>query len=189
MNPRPHDMTDSVPRMVEFCNGTGIPVRFEPVLATPDCLPGVLIVGAELRVDRFRLKYPGDILHESACVALFHPSVRSGLKGHINYLDSQTKAAHAMAVGAWTYAACVHLNIASEVVFHEGGYQGQSQWLIESYRGGQCFGLPLLQWLGMAADCQTAPQLGVKPYPHMLHWLRQHDEQTSLLFNNPRSAS
>ena len=72
---------------------------------------------------------------------------------------------------AWSYAAVCHLGLDPAVVFHEGGYRGGSQSLIENFRAGRYIGVPVLQWLGLTADDQRAAELGIEPYPTMRRWL------------------
>ena len=73
---------------------------------------------------------------------------------------------------AWSYAAALHLRLDPSVVFHEHGYHGGSQSILENFAAGRYIGIPTLQWRGLTLDEKKARALGVKPYPHMLRWLR-----------------
>jgi len=73
---------------------------------------------------------------------------------------------------AWSYAATVHLGLPSELVFYPGSYQGWDTSLIENFAEERYPGVPLLQCYGMALEQRFASERGLKPYPHMLRWVR-----------------
>ena len=54
-----------------------------------------------------------------------------------------------MAAIAWSWAALVHLRLDPAVVFHQEGYRGGSQSLIENFSMGRFVGVPMLRWMGM----------------------------------------
>ena len=58
---------------------------------------------------------------------------------------------------AWSYAALRHLGLETGVVFHDGGYQSNPRTLIEQFESGRYVAVPLLQWLGLAADDAPPP--------------------------------
>ena len=70
-----------------------------------------------------------------------------------------------MAAIAWSYAACLHLGLPLDVLFHEAGYKGDASWLAQTYSAGSYIGLPMLVWKGMATD------KGPDAYPVMRRWL------------------
>ncbi|MFZ0815048.1 MAG: hypothetical protein WAM78_05985 [Candidatus Sulfotelmatobacter sp.] len=72
----------------------------------------------------------------------------------------------------WSYAAAIHIGLPPETVFHQTGYKGSAQSLIQIYRAGNA-GVPLLQWMGLTLDQTHAAELSIPPYPHMLRWLRE----------------
>jgi hypothetical protein len=111
--------------------------------------------------------YPGDLLHEAGHLAVMEPQRRR--QCHIEVGDD---AAEEMMAIAWSYAASLHLGLSPATVFHEGGYRGGSQALIENFSLGRYIAVPMLQWVGMTADPKRAAESGVAPYPHMLRWLR-----------------
>jgi hypothetical protein len=131
-------------------------------------LPGIYIERGAIRIDPGRLAYPGDLLHEAGHLAVLPSSERATCTGMVD----NGPADEMMAI-AWSWAALIHLGLPPQEVFHGDGYKGDSDWLIETYRGGSFIGLPMLQWIGLAADAERAAVLGVKPYPHMLRWLRE----------------
>jgi len=149
-----------------FLNAIGIEVAASN-FDDETVLPGIKIDNGRLLVDESRLLYPGDLLHEAGHIAVKPSDERKTV--HIN---CRNDPAEEMMSIAWSYAALVHLNIPPDIVFHQWGYKGQAQQLIHGFQNGYYIGLPMLQWLGMAADHQRAPSLGVEPFPKMIKWLR-----------------
>lgn len=74
---------------------------------------------------------------------------------------------------AWSYAACVHLELDPYFVFHDDGYKGGGSYIADNFKEKKYFGLPMLQWVGMTVDEKKAEQLKVSPYPSMIKWLRE----------------
>lgn len=62
---------------------------------------------------------------------------------------------------AWSYAAAVHLGLPATAVFHDGGYRGGGPNLVENFTAGRWVGVPMLRWVGLAAD----------DYPRMAAWV------------------
>ena len=156
--------------IVEFLTAIGIevvPTRLEG----DGFLPGILVEGGRLLVEEARLTYPGDLLHEAGHLAVAPGSVRPGLGGEVLIPGADMTAVEAH-VTAWAYAAVVHLGIDPKVLFHEGGYRGQSQGLLFTYGSGVYPGAHGLQEAGMTATGEVARELGVAPYPNMLKWVR-----------------
>ena len=156
----------TVERIVGFLRTVGLPVELAPIDGTT-VLPGVTVEAGLLLVDVERLRWPGDILHEAGHLAVVSTAERAGLGGRLD-----ASAADEMAAIAWSYAAAVELDLAAEVVFHDGGYRGSGPALAANFTAGRYVGVPVLQWLGLTADERRAAGLGVPPYPHMLRWLR-----------------
>ena len=73
---------------------------------------------------------------------------------------------------AWSYAAVRHLGLSAELVFYPGSFTGWATALVENFGEGRYLGVPLLQRYGMAVEPRFAAERGVKPYPHMIRWLR-----------------
>nr|WP_262907764.1 hypothetical protein [Hymenobacter sp. BT770] len=135
----------------------------ETRLRSPGFLPGLLIDNGRLLIDPARLQHPGDVLHEAGHLAVTPAAERAALHGDITALHPE-RAGDELAVMLWSYAACRHLGLPPEAVFHPGGYHGQSAWLLDNFRRGEFLGLPLLAWMGLttAAD-----------FPAMTRWLRE----------------
>jgi hypothetical protein len=155
------DSTQYVGEIYAFLSEIGIPV-VETTLTVPTFLPGILIDAGTLKVDSLKLGYVGDILHEAGHIAVTVPAERAQLQDNI-MADRPDKAGDEIAVLLWTYAACRHLNLPPEVVFHADGYKGQHQWLIDTFSSQTYIGLPLLVWMGMTQADQ---------FPMMTNWLR-----------------
>jgi hypothetical protein len=153
--------------LIEFVERIGIEVRVES-LDHPTFVPGIAIHHGALVIDAAQLAHPGDLLHEAAHLAVMEPERRRRC-----HLDVGKRAAEEMMAIAWSFAACTHLGIHPRVVFHPDGYKGGSASLIENFTAGRYFGVPMLQWVGMTLDEKRAAEHGVKPYPHMLKWLRE----------------
>lgn len=152
-------------QIVRFLAEIGLAVRWEPIEEATR-LPGIDIDRGTLLVDRSRLQYPGDLLHEGGHLAVIPAEDRTQLVG-----DAGSDPAREMMAMAWSYAALCHLELDPAVVFHEGGYRGESGSLLENFSAGRYIAVPMLQWLGMTADADRAAELGVEPYPKMLKWL------------------
>jgi hypothetical protein len=151
-------------RLVAFVRGIGIEVRAAP-LAEKTVLPGLDIRHGAILVDEARMTQPGDILHEAGHLAVTDPAER-------NAQQLSPTAAEEMTSIAWSYAALRHLALDPAVVFHDDGYKGEAASLIENFTAGRYFGVPMLQFYGMAVEPRRAAAVGDEPYPHMLRWLR-----------------
>ena len=134
-------------------------------------LPGLSIEEGCLIIDVTRLTYPGDILHEAGHLAVVPAAERMLLNAKSIARRADREAEEMMAI-AWSYAACVHLNIDPEFVFHSEGYKGGGSQIAENFRNKQYFGLPMLQWIGLTVEEKNASKLNMPPFPHMIKWLR-----------------
>jgi hypothetical protein len=151
-----------IQKLTGWVENAGVPVRFE-ALTEDTFLPGLTIEGGALVVDRERLTWPGDILHEAAHIATTPPSRRGSLGGKLSVTPAEE-----MAALAWSYAASADLGIDPAIVFHEGGYKKGGQQLIAQYTSGLPPGgpgAPMLQWWGMTSA-----------FPRMTHWIRQTED-------------
>lgn len=151
-----------IDRIVAFLRAIGIRVT-EDAVAADSFLPAVAVVKGGIIVDRARLRWPGDILHEAGHLAVLPADARSG--------DVPDDRALELAAMAWSYAAVVELDIDPGVVFHAGGYHGRGPSLAQAYSIGLYIGLPELVAAGMAHGALTAPQ-GAPVYPAMVRWQR-----------------
>ena len=158
--------------IIRFIHSIGI----KTVYGTTDhetFLPGILIHEGSLIIDRKKLLYPGDLLHEAGHIAVMKKEDRMHMTGNVGLNKNQSEAGgeELMAI-AWSYAAVVHLRLNPEVVFHANGYMGASQWYIDQYTSGTYIALPALQWIGLCYDEKQAALHNAKPYPYMNKWLR-----------------
>lgn len=152
-------------RIIRFLLDIGFQFR-EVELSQPTFVPGIAIDRGTLLIDRSKLLYPGDLLHEAGHLAVISAERRMRVQG-----DAGKKAAEEMMAIAWPYAAAVHLELEPSVVFHEGGYKGGAASLIDNFTNGRYIALPMLQWIGLTADEKRAAELGIKPYPSMIKWV------------------
>ncbi len=171
-------MLDNIPQQqllffekaVQFLQSIGIAVKFG-CIDTDTFLPGISIDKGAIIVDSAKLKYPGDILHEAGHIAVVPAAERSLLCEHDIAKRDMRDAEEMMSI-AWSYAACVHLGIDASFVFHDEGYKGGGSSIAENFKQGHYFGVPMLQWTGMALEKNDEAQPGKPVYPNMLQWLR-----------------
>ncbi len=152
-----------------FIEAIGIETRFQK-LYEPTFLPGLSIKDGTVIIDETALQFPGDILHEVGHLAVVPAEERIYLNALTIEKREHREAEEMMAI-AWSYAACIHLNINPYFVFHKDGYNGGGNYIADNFNNKQYFGVPMLQWKGMTVDEKNATELGVKPYPHMLRWV------------------
>jgi hypothetical protein len=161
-----YDKEALLDRMIQFLLEIGFQFREADLSQQKTFVPGIAIDRGAFLIDKSRLRYPGDLLHEAGHLAIMTGKRRMGIQG-----DAGKKAAEEMMAIAWSYAAAVHLGLEAKVVFHEGGYKGGSGSLIENFTNGRYIGVPMLQWIGMTADEKRAKELGIQPYPAMIKWM------------------
>lgn len=163
-------MTDLIlfDKSIKFLHKIGIETK-ETSLQPDTCfLPGFLIDKGIILFDRSTIKYPGDLLHEAAHIAVVPYAERSILGGYNIGLRKDANAEEMMSI-AWSYAACLHLAIDPNFVFHTEGYKGGGALIVENFKEGNYFGVPVLEWLGMTTTKKDSDHA---PYPHMIKWLR-----------------
>lgn len=159
-------------RLLEFVRSIGITATIG-ALESDGAVPGVAVRGGGLIVDPTRLTQPGDILHEAGHLAVLPPSRRSVANG---VLDGD--GGNEIAAIAWSYAAACELGLDPAVVFHNDGYRGDADALIDNFTAGRPIGVPLLEWFGLTHDHLAAERLGTRPYPAMRAWLRTEPAST-----------
>lgn len=148
-----------------FLQEIGIDVHFDTI----EChsfLPGISISGGSIFIDRKKLKFPGDILHEAGHIAVV-PAVERPSLNEAGIANREMREAEEMMAIAWSYAACVHLGIDAGFVFHDNGYKGGGSSIAENFKEGRYFGVPVLKWIGMCNNPEEE-----NGYPKMLKWLR-----------------
>jgi hypothetical protein len=158
-----HTFTDPLTaRISRFIREIGLPLEAAEIRGDT-FLSGIEIQDGVLLVDETKLSHPRDLLLEAARLATAAPEGRGGSRDEVG--DEMTAI-------AWSWAALVHFELEPEVVFHPEGHKDGSESIIENFSNGRFFRVPMLQWLGMAAEGERARELGVAPYPHMIRWLR-----------------
>ena len=151
-------------RILAFLAEIGIAVHERP-LSDSTFIPGIFIERGEIVIDRARLSYPGDLLHEAGHIAVVPPASRASLNDNL-----KSEPAEEIAAIAWSYAAARHIGIDPAIVFHPHGYKGGAQEILENFNAGRYFGVPMLAWLGLTRERPN--ELGSLVYPEMIRWLR-----------------
>lgn len=151
-------LTDTI---VNFLNEIQIKVIPTP-LDDDTFLPGLSLKGNCILMDKSKLNYPGDLLHEAGHIAVTEAHLRPLIGSH-KMSDEWPNLGDEIAAILWSYAALRHLNLNPEIVFHPNGYKQASHWFIEQFTNSVYMGLPLLAWMGL---CDT------EDFPKMKQWLR-----------------
>lgn len=134
-------------------------------------LPGILIKNGKILVDEEKLLFPGDLLHEAGHLAIAPANLRSQLNDEVALPEEDADALEAQAI-IWSYAACLHLEIDPQVVFHESGYKNKSVNILFNFSVGVYPGLNGLEKNKMAFAEDAARKIGCQPFPKMHKWLR-----------------
>lgn len=162
--------SDHFERSIAFIRSIGISVT-ERNIGEDTFLPGILICEGGILIDKERLQSPGDVLHEAGHIAVIPAAERSALCGADIAIRPERAAEEMMAI-AWSYAACIHLNIDPYFVFHDKGYQNGGKQIADQFAAGQWFGVSMLQYAGMTAEPRMAEALNRPAYPAMTQCLR-----------------
>ncbi len=163
-----HD--DNFEKAISFIRSIGIPVLFQTI-DTECFLPGLSVVNGVILVDKDKLKYPGDILHEAGHIAVVPADERSTLNS-TTIETRKDNAAEEMMTIAWSYAVCLHLGIDPLFVFHEYGYKGSGPHLAKQFALGNYFGVSMLQYAGMTIQGKGRTKDEIDVYPKMIKWMR-----------------
>lgn len=156
-------MQDNITLILSFFDEIGLVYKLQNIPEST-FLPGVKIENGSLLIDLNNLLYPGDILHEAGHLACMPKEIRKQMDG--NLMNSDLHRGGEMMAIAWSYAVCLYLDIDLAFVFHENGYKGDPQSIIENFNSGYYIGVPLLVWTGMCLH-----QNEVNGYPKMKNWL------------------
>ncbi|MEZ4857866.1 MAG: hypothetical protein R2781_03575 [Flavobacteriaceae bacterium] len=147
--------------IIDFLNS--IPIKIiEKKISHDTFLPGIQLCGSSIYIDREKLKYPGDLLHEAGHIAVTEASVRP-LIGKENQPPNWPSDGEEIAAILWSFAASHHLQLSLDVVFHPNGYKNEATWLIEQFSSKNYMGLPLLEWMNL---CNK------EEFPKMIQWVR-----------------
>lgn len=168
--PAPTQDAATVEPILAFLRDIGLSVS-EADVGGDAFLPGVRVADGGLRVDRVRLRWPGDLLHEAGHLAVLPAALRATASGDLAAHEDVPHASEIEAT-AWAYAAIVAIGLEPAVLFHEGGYHGRSAALALTYAMGVHPGAHGLAQAGMTAIGTDACQRGEPIYPRMHRWLR-----------------
>lgn len=157
-------------RILDFLRSVGIAVR-EAEVPEGSFLPGIRIEQGGLRVDRARLRWPGDLLHEAGHLAVVPTPLRAGMDDDLAELSPVPHGGEIEAT-AWAWAALQHLGMESAVLFHDGGYHGRAAGLRNTFELGVYLGASGLAAAGLTLLPAQVVAGGPQAYPHMLAWLR-----------------
>ncbi len=161
---------DWIVNIVAFLNRIGIPVE-ERNLDNSCFLPGVAIEFGKLILDRSKLKYPGDLLHEAGHIAVMTAEERRSCSGNLlEHISSSTLDGYELSAIAWSYAAAHYLKMPVDMLFHPYGYKGDSRMLIDNFTSGNYLFTPLLQYYGLCKLKYVDHEEDY--YPTMIQWLR-----------------
>jgi hypothetical protein len=166
---REYDADAYLQQCISFLHEIGIETFFEK-LEEPSFLPGLSIRNGAIIIDKEALSYPGDILHEAGHIAVVPAAERHTLTASAIEKRENREAEEMMAI-AWSYAACMHLGLDPYIVFHDDGYKGGGSYIADNFGSKNYFGLPMLQWKGMALDEVNAAKQNLPAYPCMMKWV------------------
>jgi hypothetical protein len=155
------DHPETLPTIVDFLRTVGIEVE-TAALPEDGFLPAIAVRDGRLLYDPDRLQYPGDLLHEAGHIAVTDPALRST----VSEFDSD--GGDEMAAIGWSYAAALAAGIDPRVVFHDHGYRGGGESILENFAEQRYLGVPMLQYYGLA----RFPADDGEKYPGMIKWLR-----------------
>jgi len=163
--------TTETKKILSFLKEIGIPV-IERDLPEKTFVPGLALGPNCIYMDKQRMLYPGDILHEAGHLAVTAADQRP-LIGTEQIDKGWPSGGEELGAILWSYAALKHIGIPPEVVFHPNGYKKDSGWLIESFNNGVFVGMPFLEWIGIAYGKERAEKEGKPAFPKVLKWLRE----------------
>ncbi|MEP6901562.1 MAG: hypothetical protein ABJA66_07410 [Actinomycetota bacterium] len=162
-----NDLTNKIADFLTEIGIEIIPVKIDK----ETFLSGILVENGKLLVDEGKLTFPGDLLHEAGHLAVAPAVLRDKLSDEIILPGVNLSVLESQAI-AWSYAACIHLEIDPRIVFHKGGYKGHSESLLFNFRLGVYIGLKGLEEAEMGFSEKRAIELGRAAYPKMRKWLR-----------------
>jgi len=155
------EQAETLATIVDFIRGIGITVE-TAALPEGGFLPAIAVRDGRLVYDPDRLHYPGDLLHEAGHIAVIDPALRATVS------EFDSNGGDEMAAIGWSYAAALAAGIDPRIVFHQDGYRGGGDAVLENFAVGRFLGVPMLQYYGLA---RRAADQGDQ-YPAMIRWLR-----------------
>lgn len=165
--------TTELHKIIAFLNEIGINI-IEKELDEPTFLPGLTLGPNCVYIDYEKLSYPGDILHEAGHIAVTSPTDRAQIGTETMAKDWPSQGEE-IATMLWSFAACKHLDLPLDYVFHAGGYKGSSNWLMDNFDTGNYIGLPFFEWTQMAYSKEKAVEMNVPSFPEMVKWVREKE--------------
>jgi len=164
------DREEIIGSIIDFLIYVGIDVE-DASLPEKTFLPGIYIENGRMLIDRSRLLFPGDLLHEAGHLAVIPSDIRATLTGEMTLSWTQMEPIEAQAM-AWSYAAVLHLGIDPRVVFHPAGYKGRSAAILQGFELGLYIGLQGLEDAELTLTPTTGLRNNCEPYPAMIKWIR-----------------
>lgn len=143
----------------------------EKELPNETLLSGLELESDNIFVDYNKLKYQGDFLQAAGLIAVTSKNNRILIGSKKNAPDWPTQSDKMSAI-LWSFAAATFIKIPLDFLFHKNGYEGSSEWLIETFSDGNYIGLPFLQWSKMAYSNEEVLKNGKQAFPAMKNWIR-----------------
>lgn len=157
-------------KILTFLEQIGIKV-IEKELPNETLLPGLTLESDIIFIDYTKLKYQGDFLQAAGLIAVASKLNRD-LIGTEKIASKWPTQSDEMSAILWSFAAASFIEIPLSFLFHKNGYDGSSEWLIETFSDGNYIGLPFLQWSKMAYSNDEVAKNPKLVFPAMKNWIR-----------------
>jgi hypothetical protein len=155
-------------RIAAFIRSIGLCIR-RAEIAQQTVLPGIFIDHGALLVDEAQLRFAGDLLHEAGHLAVVPPQRHTAM-----HENTGSDPAEEMMAIAWSYAAALHIGLDPAIVFHDE-YKGGGAAILAAFKNGPGFGVPMLEWVGLASRRGPEDPPDLPTFPNMRRWLREDD--------------
>lgn len=159
--------------ITDFLDEIGIPC-IAGTVKDDSFLAGIDIQNGQIIFDEQKMLSCGDLLHEAGHISVLKAADRKNVTSPNVSGDLEEGGAEMGAI-AWSWAALKHLGIAPEIVFHEAGYKGDAENIIQNFSNERYFGVSMLGWLNMTTDptnISDADRATKTVFPKMSNWLR-----------------